>query len=189
MKVLVIISVDDAQLGQPTAVLSLREGQDVNDVFYEWLLSKEPYWRDKSREEALGAPYAWNAVEVESEILTNPCREYMKWREEIESLHSENNWLREEWYSQQTRADKLTVAVKDYGRHLTICDLRDGHGDKCSCGFEEVLAEVTPVQIAREVPVYPKSEEFDITDEEYALATNAMFEEVATLHKVAESGI
>jgi len=64
MKVLVIISADDAQLGQATAVVEIWPCDNEDDVFYEWLLGENPYWHGKPREDALGAPYAWNVVDV-----------------------------------------------------------------------------------------------------------------------------
>lgn len=68
MKVLAITSYEDANIGYPTAVVTMREGEKEDDVFLTWLRKTVRYYKEKSNEELLEedpAPYAWKVYEVE----------------------------------------------------------------------------------------------------------------------------
>ena len=65
MKVLCILSQDDANEGVVTAVLEMVEGENDDDLFVKWLKQNSRYFSDKSRNECLEAPYAWNVNETE----------------------------------------------------------------------------------------------------------------------------
>lgn len=66
MKVLCIVSYDDAPQGVVTAVVALRDGDDPDDVFVRWATANAGVDDDAPREEVLELPYAWNVKEVET---------------------------------------------------------------------------------------------------------------------------
>ncbi len=65
MQVLCILSLDDSLQGDVTAVIELREGDDPDDVFVNWVVPQALSNRQLTRTELLGLPYTWQVKEVE----------------------------------------------------------------------------------------------------------------------------
>lgn len=65
MKVLTIISYDDSNTGDVTAVLLLPEGVNEDALFVKWLKKNSSYWSKKTDEQCMEAEYAWNVKTVE----------------------------------------------------------------------------------------------------------------------------
>lgn len=66
MKVLTIMSQDDAQSGEVTALIEMPEGMHEDEVFLLWLKKTESWYKDKTRDECFESPYAWNVCETRS---------------------------------------------------------------------------------------------------------------------------
>jgi len=68
MRILCIVSNDDCNTGNVTAVLEIPAGVDKDDLFVKWLKGQSSYYAKKSRDECLEAEYAWNEHEVPQQI-------------------------------------------------------------------------------------------------------------------------
>ena len=65
MNVLVIMSSDDAQQGQATALIEMPENMTDDQVFVRWLQAKSNYWANQSEAACMEAEYAWGVREVQ----------------------------------------------------------------------------------------------------------------------------
>ena len=64
MKVLVIISRDDADQGQATELIEMPENLTDDQVFIRWLKGQSNYWANKTDEQCMESEYAWGVRET-----------------------------------------------------------------------------------------------------------------------------
>lgn len=65
MRVLCIVSHEDSNSGNVTAVVELPDGASEDAVFVAWLKANSTYWRDKPDKQCMEAEYAWGANTVQ----------------------------------------------------------------------------------------------------------------------------